>query len=167
MIDPNNPDAKALVKAIDAAAEKLGPLTTAQLLEQQLQEVRRLAQGGEYPRALYGKNGQVKTVLSKSEEDEAGSDWSRTPTGDHRKAPNTGAVVATEEAMTAELAVRRANANISPTDSRNVVAGPPEKITSDTTTVAPAALVPGTAINNQTMPGVVPSATVPAPKKGA
>lgn len=172
MIDPNNPDAKALEAAVKAATDKLGPLTTAQLLEQQLQQVRRMAKSGDYPRVLYGKDGKTRTVASKSEEKEAGSEWKQTPGDDHRKPAGAGAVVATEEAMAAELAVRRSNASLTLTDSRQVSAGLPEKITSDTTTTGQPAGNPGSSINAMTMPGVVPAATpvaalVPAPAEPA
>lgn len=180
MIDPNNPDAKALEKAVKDAADKLGPLTTAQLLEQQLQQLRRMAKSGDYPRVLYGKEGQTRIVVSKSEEKEAGSEWKQTPGDDHRKPAAAGAVVATEEAMAAELAVRRSNASLTLTDSRSVGAGLPEKITSDTTTTGQPAGNSGSSINAMTMPGVVPVPTPAAtpvvppaptpaevPKKGA
>ena len=137
-LDPKNPDVVALADAVAAAADKLGPLATVTLLDGHMQAVRRMVASNEFPRVLYGPEGKSATVQSKAEEEALGGGWDRNPSDEHRRLGSGGAVAATEDALSAELAVRRSQAAANPADSAAVSnAGVPQKITSDTTTTAP------------------------------
>ena len=138
-LDPKNPDVVALADAVAAAADKLGPLATVTLLDGHMQAVRRMVASNEFPRVLYGPEGKSATVQSKAEEEALGGGWDRNPSDEHRRPGSGGAVAATEDALSAELAVRRSQAAANPADSAAVsnAAVVPQKITSDTTTTAP------------------------------
>lgn len=114
--DKRPAEEKAVADAVATALDKLGPLATATLLENQIAVVRRVERSAEYPKALYGKNGETRIVQSKAEEADA-KGFSTTPSDDHRAAQSSGAVAENQTRVEAEVAVRRAKYLADPTDS--------------------------------------------------
>ena len=132
-------DAAALAEAVKAAVDGLGPFATARLLQEHVDAVRLLQKAGDFPRMLYGPNGQTLVVDSASQEAEAGEGWSREPQGEHRAGQGSGAVATTREALAAELAVRRRAVIENPADGTDAFNDPDtdSQITDSTTTRRP------------------------------
>ena len=114
-------DTSALGLAVSNSVADLGPFVIAQRLQVYLALVQALQKAGDYPRMLYGPTGKTQTVVSQMDETRLGSDYSRVPTDAHRAGASLGAVASTNEAVAAELAMRRKASISDPTDSRVVL----------------------------------------------
>ena len=116
-LDPNNVDVKALATAVQSAVATFGPLATSVLLAGHVTAVGKIQASNDYPCTIYGPSGASRVVQSKVEETALGAGWSRVPADAHRTRAGSAAVAATNEAIAAELKVKRAAAKNNAADS--------------------------------------------------
>lgn len=117
--DPRPAEEKAVSDAVDKAVDQHGPVATVTMLERELAKVRKAHRSGDYPKTVYGPNGQSQTVESKAQEKDLGKGWSDKPEDAHRErqSASSGAVAETTERVEAEAALRRAAYLANPADS--------------------------------------------------